>query len=115
MICTSHVMIHFGDLLMEILEKYISKDANTASRIIEEEAVIVIPEISEVNTLNKVATRIWELADGSKIISEIISTIQNEYKADPAQVKNDSIEFINKMISEKMLIISDQPAVRVDA
>ena len=100
---------------MEILEKYISKDEATASRIIEEEAVIVIPEISEVNTLNNVATRIWELADGSKKISEIINSIQNEYNAKPAQVKNDSLEFINKLIAEKMLVISDQPAVRVDA
>ena len=92
---------------MTIVEKYVSKSSSTASRIIEGEAVIVLPKISKVTTLNEVATRIWDMADGSKKIFEIINELQQEYDAEPAQIKNDSIDFINKMLTENMLIISD--------
>ena len=99
---------------MNIVEKYVSKSSSTASRIIEDEAVIVLPNISKVTTLNKVATRIWDMADGSKKIFEIINELQQEYDAEPAQIKNDSIDFINKMLTEKMLVISDQPLESFD-
>ena len=100
---------------MEILNKFISKSSNTASRIIEDEAVIVLPGISQVNTLNKVGTRIWDMADGNKKISEIINIIQHEFEAEAIQIKNDSIEFINKMLTENMLVISDLPVESTNA
>ena len=95
---------------MEILEKYIAKSPETASRIIEEEAVVVQPGISQVNTFNRVATRIWDLADGKKKVLEIIAELEQEYDVEPKQVTDDSIEFINRLLTDKMLVISNEPA-----
>ena len=92
---------------MEIFEKYLNKSPKTASRIIEGEAVVVLPETSDVNILNYVASRIWDLADGRKKTNEIILTIQNEYEAEDEEIKNDSVEIINMLITKNMLIVAD--------
>ena len=92
-----------------MLEKYAQKNSKIASRIIEEEAVVVLPQISEVNILNKVATRIWYLSDGNRKISEILAVIQDEYNAKPSQIEQDLINFINIMVDKKMLCLCDHP------
>ena len=99
---------------MALLEKYLSKSTDTASRIIEGEAVIVLPQSSEVNTLNKIGTKIWNMANGNVKISEIISAIYQEYNVEMAHIKKDILEFINIMVTAKMLELSDQPVEQLD-
>ena len=100
---------------MEILEKFLAKSPQTASRILEGEAVVVLPKISEVNILNDAATRIWELCDGTKKTSEIIAQIQAEYNADAVQIKTDSLAFIAKLVDQQMLVISDDKIEKYDS
>ena len=68
---------------MEILNQYPIKSENTASRILDGEAVIVLPLESIVYTFDAVGTRIWELISDSKKISSIVKEIQNEYEVEP--------------------------------
>ena len=66
------------------------------------------------NTLNEIATQIWDMANGSVKISEIISEIYQEYDVEMSQLKTDSLEFINLMVTDKMLELSDQPVGQLD-
>ncbi|MDW7681197.1 MAG: PqqD family protein, partial [bacterium] len=65
---------------MEILNSYPIKSSDIASRILDGEAVVVLPMESTVYTFDPVGTRIWELITGNDKVSAIVKTIQNEYE-----------------------------------
>ena len=90
---------------MNILEKYPIKASTTASRIIKGEAVVVLPDKSEVKVLNHVGSRIWELSDGKKTLQEIVDIIYNEFEQDKANVERDVLEFVSDLEKRGMFII----------
>jgi len=90
---------------MVAMNKYPNKSENTASRILDGEAVVVLPLESLVYTFDPVGTRIWELIDGKKKIASIVNEIQNEYEASPEAAKQDTIDFIQELVAKKMLIL----------
>ncbi len=92
---------------METLNKYPKKSDNIASRILDGEAVVILPLESLVYTFDPVGTRIWELITGSKKISNIVKNIQNEYEVEADVAEQDTIDFINELVSKKMLILND--------
>jgi len=89
------------------MHKYPTKSENTASRILDGEAVVVLPLESLVYTFDPVGTRIWELINGEKKISHIVKNIQNEYEVDSESAKQDTIDFIQELVTKKMLILND--------
>jgi hypothetical protein len=85
------------------IENRVVKNPNVAWRVIKGEAYIVTPWDSTLHTFNKVATRIWELADGTRKVSEIITQLEEEFEVDCKRVKKDTLEFINSLLKEKIL------------
>jgi len=98
---------NFGDENMLTMNKYPNKSDNTASRILDGEAVVILPLESLVYTFDLVGTRIWELIDGRKKISHIVKNIQNEYEVNPESAKQDTIDFIQELVAKKLLILND--------
>ena len=94
---------------MEILNKYPIKSNATASRVLEGEAVVVLPLESVVHTFDLVGTRIWELATGSNKLSKIINAIQDEFEVEADKAKQDAIEFIEELVSKNILTLSGIP------
>ena len=92
---------------MEIMNKIPVKSEATASRILGEEAVVVLPRESIINTLNSVGSRIWELSDGSNNVSDIINIIQNEFDVEPEEAERDTVDFINELAAKKMLVLNE--------
>ncbi|MBN1999190.1 pyrroloquinoline quinone biosynthesis peptide chaperone PqqD [candidate division KSB1 bacterium] len=90
---------------MNILEKYPKKDKRTASRVIDNEAVVVLTHTSVVHTLNDIGTRIWELCDGSKTVNDIIQALSGEFDADTDQIGNDTIEFLTELEKKEMIVL----------
>lgn len=95
---------------MENLKQFPVKSPQTASRVVDGEAVVVLPMSSEINTLNAVGTRIWELADGSHSVSDIIDRIKYEFEIDTETVKRDTVSFISELITRNMVNLNDSPA-----
>jgi len=87
--------------------KYPNKSENIASRILDGEAVVVLPLESMVYTFDPVGTRIWELIDGKRKIASIVKQIQNEYEACPEAAEKDTLDFIQELVSKKMIIIKN--------
>lgn len=79
-----------------------NKSPQTASRIIDNEAVIIVPEYSEVKVLNEVGSRIWELLDGNKDIQTIAYIISDEFEAPLDKIIEDVKDFIEELSKKKI-------------
>ncbi|MBP7998315.1 MAG: PqqD family protein [Candidatus Promineifilaceae bacterium] len=80
----------------------------TAGRVIDGEAVLILSEISEINVLNEVGSRIFELADGSRTLNEISQAISDEYEVSSQQAEQDVLEFVQKLVKQNVLVLAEQ-------
>jgi hypothetical protein len=96
--------MHEGETLSDIsLESYPHPTAKARGRLLDREAVIVLPDRGEVKVLNEVGARIWALADGSRSVREIAADIARGYDVSPAQAETDTVMFLQEL-REKTLI-----------
>jgi hypothetical protein len=72
-------------------------------QIVDQEAVLVLPEQGQVKVLNPVGARIWTMIDGIRTVREIAALISQEYEVDTAQAEADAIQFISDLHQRKVL------------
>ena len=89
----------------DIMIKYVHKSENTASRIIDGQAVIMTLNDNTLHTLNEVGSRIWELCDGKKTLEDIVGVIDEEYIVDNEMGKTDCEAFVKKLCTKGMLML----------
>jgi hypothetical protein len=97
--------------MSNIMDQYPKPHPQTAGRVIDKEAVLILSESSEVNVLNIVGSRIFELADGTHTSAEIAETIFEEYDVTQEEAQEDTIDFIKKMEKRQVLVLSDKKEV----
>jgi pyrroloquinoline quinone biosynthesis protein D len=86
------------------LQRKPSHHSRTASRVFSGEAVVITPAENKVRMLNPVGSRIWELADGSRSVAEIVAVLTDEYEVDPARAQRTTVELLDTL-AEKELIV----------
>ena len=91
-----------------ILNQYPKPHPQTAGRVIDKEAVLILSESSEVNVLNQVGSRIFELADGTHTIADIAEIICSEFEVSTDEAQEDTITFIKKMEKRQVFVLSDK-------
>lgn len=71
---------------------------------------MIVPLISGVGNLdeemfqlNSTGSVVWKMFDGKKSLSDIISHLSKEYKADPEIIKNDVIVLIHTLVEKKFI------------
>lgn len=74
-----------------------------AWRVIDGEAVVVHPRAGLVFPFNPVATRCWELADGTRTLEEIIAVVTEEFDAPGAQIAEDVRRFVQDLQQKGLL------------
>jgi hypothetical protein len=79
-------------------------------RVVDGEAVIILADSGNVNVLNPVGTRIWELADGSRSVRQIADALAAEYEVTPEAALQDVAEFLQKLVDAGMLTLQDIPS-----
>ncbi len=94
---------------MDLNNTYPDKSPQTASRVIDDEAVIIMPQENKVRVLNEAGSRIWELANGSRGIDRIASLIAEEFDVSYDHALNDTREFINDLYGKDMLVLLEHP------
>ncbi len=85
-----------------------SKSPNVVFRQIGEESILIpvaneVGDLSNIYNLNGMGTKIWELFDGERDVSEICRLIADEYDAPMNVVMNDTAEFIGNLDDVKFL------------
>jgi Coenzyme PQQ synthesis protein D (PqqD) len=67
-------------------------------------------------TLNEVATKIWQAADGRTPLSNIVtSKICPEFDVDPDQAGRDAEQFVDALSQHGILVVSEHPIVNSPA
>jgi len=95
----------------DIFHKYPSPKPGVIASMVEEEAVVLLAEKAQVKVLNTVGARIWQLADGTKTVRDIINHIVNEYDVDTQQAEPDIIEFLDLLWEKGMIELLTIPKV----
>ncbi|MFZ0547406.1 MAG: PqqD family protein [Candidatus Promineifilaceae bacterium] len=91
-----------------ILNLYPKPHPQTAGRVIDKEAVLILSDSSEVNVLNPVGSRIFELADGTHTIADIAEVIFLEYDVTAEQAQEDVTTFIKQLEKRQVFILSEE-------
>ena len=94
---------------MSTLDRYVVPDSRVIGRLIDEEAVLVLPEQGKVQVLNEVGARIWSLADGTRTVREIAAVICAEYEVDRAQAEADTLAFVLELAERGVVALMERP------
>lgn len=97
------------------LDLYPTPHPQVAGRVIEGEAVIILSESNLVNVYNTVGSRVWELCDGSRSVNEVIDLIVTEYNVDRTRAQQDVVAFIEQLLIDRVLELSEVKSPEVPA
>ena len=89
------------------LDSYPLPNPAVVGRIVEGEAVLVLPEQGQVKVLNEVGARIWALADGTRTLRQIAAALCDEYEVDQAQAEADTCAFAAGLEKKGIISLSD--------
>ena len=81
-------------------------------RIINNEAVIVLPAKGQVKVLNEVGARIWSLIDGTHTVGEIIMAIEFEYTVNAEDAFKDISTFLTQLEEREIISFNERPQER---
>ena len=93
-------------------ESFPKQNEAVAARTIEGAAYLVDPRTSAFYELNPVATRIWELCDGSNTPDGIAAALTCEFTVDLATAKQDAAQMIEEFTKKGLLDWEDTPDAR---
>jgi hypothetical protein len=89
---------------------YVARSSKLASRVLQGETIILSPKNSQIYTLNRTATLIWQAADGKSTLSEIVKkTIVPVFEVDFETAFRDASEIVADLAEQGLFTISDQP------
>jgi hypothetical protein len=77
-----------------------------AQQLKPEDASVVLlnPKTGEYYALESVGTRVWELCDGKRTISEIAAIVSQEFDAPPADVESDVLSLVKELMDEQLVV-----------
>ncbi|MBU4251569.1 MAG: PqqD family protein [Candidatus Omnitrophica bacterium] len=83
-------------------KKVLTKNSDMVTRAIEDETILLpiyktSDEINCIYTLNKVASRIWELIDGKKTLAGIKRQVLKEFDTTPEEVDKEMKKFLKDL------------------
>ncbi len=95
---------------------YVAPSSEIAARRLGDEMVIMSVRDSTLFSLNEVATLIWQAADGSTPLHEIVQrTVCAAFDVDPSVALEDAERFVRELVRHGILSLSDRPITRVPA
>ena len=89
---------------------YIARSPKLAARILDGEMMIMSGHDSTLFTLNKTATIIWQAADGTTPLEEIVERrIVPEFEVDAISALQDAETLARDLAGHGLLQVSDEP------
>ncbi len=93
---------------MNLLNKYPIRKQNTPWRELDKEIVIVSPQGGMIHILNRTASEIWKLADGTHTIENIIQKIYEHFEVSIEQAEIDVKHFIEDLEIKQLITFKDE-------
>jgi hypothetical protein len=95
---------------------FVARNPRVAARCLDGEMMIMSGRDSTLFTLNRTATILWQAADGTTPLDEIVQTrICPEFEVEPAEALRDAESLARDLASHEILQISEQPIPQRDA
>jgi hypothetical protein len=89
---------------------FLARNPRVAARSLDGEMMIMSGRDSTLFTLNKTATILWQSADGTTPLDEIVqSRICAEFQVEPAEALQDAETLARELASHEILQISEEP------
>jgi hypothetical protein len=94
-------------------DSYINRSGRAAYRLIDNEAMVVVPRSNKLYVFNHVGSRIWEMANGEIGIGEVARAICDEFDVTYEQAIKDIIEFVEDLSQKQLLEVHPVRKVRL--
>ena len=94
---------------MNLANRYPAPHSQVAGRVIDGEAVLVLADSGQVEILNEVGARVWELADGSRSLAQIVIAVTEEFDVGAEEAAADVLAFLDRLVAEDIIIMRDEP------
>lgn len=89
---------------------YVARSSEVAARRLGDEVMIMSAGDSTLFTLNAVATAIWEAADGSTTLDDIVKrNICPSFAVEPSVAQRDAESLAEGLAGHGILLLSDRP------
>ncbi len=89
---------------------YVARNPRVAARSLDGEMMIMSGRDSTLFTLNKTATILWQSADGTTPLDEIVEQrICPEFEVGPAEALHDAETMARELASHDIIQISEEP------
>jgi phosphohistidine swiveling domain-containing protein len=89
---------------------YVARSSQIAARKLDGEMMIMSAVDSTLFTLNKTATVVWEAADGSTSLDEIVaSRICGQFDVAHGEALQDAGELVRQLAAHGILLVSEEP------
>jgi hypothetical protein len=75
------------------------------SRVVDDEAVLVLPIKGKVKVLNEVGAVIWQLIDGQRNIQQISSEICEQFEGKQEAIEIDTLRFVAELKEREIVTI----------
>jgi hypothetical protein len=96
-----------------MMDKYVSRSAQVAARILGDEMIIMSTVDSTLYSLNPTGTVIWQAADGKTPLSRIVEEkVCAEFDVTTEQAWRDTEEFVSTLVEHGILHLSDHPVAQ---
>lgn len=95
---------------------YVARSPSVAARSLDGEMMIMSSQDSTLFTLNKTATIIWQAADGTTPLDEIVDRrICPEFEVEPGEALRDAESMARELASHGILQVSKEPISQPNA
>ena len=89
---------------------YVARNPRVAARSLDGEMMIMSGRDSTLFTLNKTATILWQSADGTTPLDEIVKLrVCTEFEVEPAEALHDAETLARELAGHGILQISEEP------
>lgn len=89
---------------------YVARNTAIAARALGEETMVMSAADSTLFTLDEIASLIWDAADGTTPLEEIVaSRICAQYDVAPEVALKDAEALVENLADRGIMVISDQP------
>jgi hypothetical protein len=89
---------------------YVARNTGVAARILDGEMMVMSGRDSTLFTLNKTATIIWQAADGSTPLDEIVERrIVPQFEVEPSEALIDAVALARELADHGILQLSEVP------